>query len=402
MRTAALLLLLAVSCAAQFPAERLGFYQWVGVAPPGEADLLSGARRRGAELGLGVFRLYLGSRYDYRRPYLAPRRFAGEIDGPLTPAAILALPRYAEALDDATTHTLILTVYESRDYGGGSDDLNLLRPWSAADERAVREQIGALCDLLYSRWGDRPKTVILANHEADEKIMEILQHTGGDLERARSNLVAWTRARHDAVTQARAAHPDARLEILTAFEISMVNLRIASTAGRYQKTRLAHGVTALEEIVPHIQADLISYSAYESVNSPFETRNPDAPPAAIAVRLERDLNRIRAAAAGAISPHGRARFGDRFVLLGEVGFPREAFDGLPSGGLLARLERALRTAFAWGCPYVVLWQAFDAPRLGAEGWGYGAFDREGSPPALLASPSGCDSVAACLETWTAR
>ncbi|MBI1358546.1 MAG: hypothetical protein GC160_29770 [Acidobacteria bacterium] len=402
MRLLAVGLLAAALAWGQLPADRLGLYQWVSVPPSGDADLLTAARLETTELGLGAFRLYLGARFDYRRPYLAPGRFGGEIDGPVTPAAILGLPRYAAVLDDPKLSTVMLTVYESRNYGGGSDDLNLLRPWSSTDQQAVRDQIGALCELLYSRWGQAPKTVILANHEADEKLMEILQHTRGDLDRARANLVAWTLARQAAVESARAAHPEARLRVLTAFEVSILNLRVASTAGRYQKTRLVHGVTALAEVVPHIRTDLISYSSYESVNSPYETLDASAPPEAIAGRLERDLDRIREAAAGSVSPYGRELFGDRYVMLGELGFAREKFDSLPSGGVLPRLHQALQTAFAWGSPYVVLWQAFDSPRLGAEGWGYGVFDREGRPPALNPFSTGCDSVAVCLKTWAAR
>ncbi len=352
-------------------------------------------------LGLGLFRLYLGARYDYRRPYLSPERFEGEIDGPRTPASILQIPRYAATLDDPRLSTVVLTVYESRDYGGGPDDINLLRPWSEDDARLVGEQISELCRLIYERWGGQPKTVILANHEADEKMMEILQHSGGDLELARRNLAAWMRTRQAAVERARAVHPGASLQLFNAFEISVVNLRVAKTAGRYQKTNIASGVTALEEIVPLIQADLISYSAYESINSPYQTRRPDAPEQ-IRARLQRDLDQIRRAAGPSVSSAGRTRFGEKFVMLGELGFPREKFEPLPSGGVLLRLETALETALDWGAPYVVLWQAFDAPRLGAEGWGYGVFDSQGRPPKLQPTSKGCTTIAGCLPVWLDR
>lgn len=398
MRALLLLALAAAPLAAQNAAERVGFYQWVGVAPAGETDQLTAARRKTTELGLGVFRLYLGSRFDYVHPYLSAQRFEEAPDSALTPAAILQIPRYAAVLDDPALSTVVLTVYESRDYGGGPDDINLLRPWTDAEARMVDEQITALCRLLLERWGDQPKSVILANHEADEKLMEILQHSGGDLELARRNLVSWTNARQAAAARVREEYSDAALTILTAFEISMVHLRIARTAGRYQKTNIASGVTALEEIVPHIETDLISYSAYESVNSPYRTRVPDEP-AAIESRLRRDLEQIRVAAGSSISQVGRKRFGNQFVFVGELGFPREKFEPLPFGGVLPRLETALRTALEWGAPFVVLWQAFDAPRLGAEGWGYGAFDSEGMPPSLQPSESGCASVASCVPEW---
>ncbi len=400
---AALLLALAVCCplAGQSAADRVGFYQWVGVAPPGEADLLTAARERSARLGLGVFRLYVGARFDYREPYLSRRRFEGELREGVTPAAILQIPRYAAVLDDPRLSTIVLTVYETRDYGGGPDDINLLRPWTAVESALERNEIGELCELLYKRWGHLPKTVILTNHEADEKLMEILQHTGGDIDLARNNIVEWTRARQAALERARARYAEKALKIYTAFEISVVHLRVARTAGRYQKTNIASGYTALEEIVPHIQTDLISYSAYESVNSPYQTREPDAPEE-IADQLRRDLDKIRNAARASISSAGRRRFGDNFVFIGELGFPREKFEPLPSGGVLPRLKIAIETALDWGAPYVILWQTFDAPRLGAEGWGYGAFDSQGDAPPLHPIEPGCASIAGCLPIWLNR
>jgi hypothetical protein len=399
---------LCLPLAAQDAARRVGFYQWVGVAPPDDRDLLTAARERSAGLGLGAFRFYLGARFDYRNPYLSPRRFQREpregqeeLRNGLTPAAILQLPRYAAVLDDPRLSTIVLTVYETRDYGGGYDDINLLRPWTAAEAAVERNEMGELCELLYKRWGHLPKTVILANHEADEKLMEILQHSGGDIALARNNLVEWTRARHSAVERARARHPSTALKIFTAFEISVVNLRIARTAGRFRKTNIASGYTALEEVVPYIETDLISYSAYESVNSPYQTREPDAPEQIVA-RLRRDLDHIRNAARGSISAAGRRRFGQNFVFIGELGFPREKFEPLPSGGVLPRLKTAIETALDWGAPYVILWQAFDAPRLGAEGWGYGAFDSQGNAPSLQPTAPGCSSIAECLPIWLDR
>src|SRR5690606_2440216 len=148
---AALLLALVCCCplAGQSAADRVGFYQWVGVAPPGQPDLLTAARERSARLGLGVFRLYVGARFDYREPYLSRRRFEGELRDGVTPAAILEIPRYAAVLDDPRLSTIVLTAYETRDYGGGPDDINLLRPWTAAESALERNEIGELCELLY-------------------------------------------------------------------------------------------------------------------------------------------------------------------------------------------------------------------------------------------------------------
>jgi hypothetical protein len=381
--------------------SRIGFYQWRGAADAaGQQDLLTLARRRAVEAGGRVFRFYLGGRFDYVHPVLSPRRFEGDaMESPVTLAGIASLPRYREALADPALETIILTAYPVYDYGGGPDDLNLQRPWGPELERLEREQITALGHWLFREFGDSEKTVILANHEADEKLLEIANYTGSP-ETAIDTLRQWTRTRFEAVDSVRKAHPRARLRLFHAFEIALVNLQIQPRRNGYSKaaprTRQP-GWSALADVVPHVPFDLISYSAYESANSPYETQNTDRPPAETAERLRRDLDRIRNLARPSVSAAGRERFGDGFVILGELGYARDRFDHLPTGPVLPRIYFALRTALEWGCPYVVLWQVSDHPRSGGEAWGFGMYDRQGNTPPLEAPEGGCRSIKQCLE-----
>ncbi len=387
-----LLATVAPPCAAQQPlSERLGFYQWVGTPVQGNSDdLLTPARRYATATGTHVFRLYLGARYDYRH-------HAGHRPAPgSTPAQILAVPRYQAVLDDPNLHTIILTTYTSADYGAGPDDLSLLRPWTAAAGQAEREQIRALCEFLYARWGNRPKTVVIANSEADEKMLEIMNYTGSP-EQAVATMTAWTRTRHDAVTAARAAHPEARLRVLHGFEISLVNLALIQKGAAFEKTPSGTW-NALGDVVPHVRFDLLLYSTYESINSPYETRNTNVEASQAGVRLRRDLDRIRERSRASLSAEGRRLFADRFVAAGELGFARDRFEYLPTGGVLPRLLSALQAAADWGGPYIVLWLVFDTPKAGGEQFGFGLVDRQGRFPRLKPALSGCDSIQACLLT----
>ena len=356
-------------------ASQLGFYQWVGVGVDGDpADLLTQARRYAVAAGAQAFRFYLGPRFRY-----------GGAD-------------HRTILDDHALETIILTTYAARDYGAGPDDLNLLRPWDAAAEETERRQITELCASLYQYYGDRPKTVVLTNAEADDKLLEMMNYTGKP-DQALATLAAWTNARHAAITAAR--RPDLRLQIVHGFEISLVNLAIASDGkGGFVKSPAGRW-NALRDVVPRVRFDLLLYSTYESINSPYETQNADADPAQTGVRLRRDLDRIRTAARSSLSDLGRRLYGDRFVAAGELGFARDRYEHLPTGGVLPRLLSALQAARDWGCPYIVLWQVFDAPRAptvtGAEQWGFGLVDRHGGHPRLKpAAPSGCDTIYDCL------
>ena len=378
--------------------RRFGFYQWAGVgARDDPADLLTQARRRATAAGARVFRFYLGARFDYLQHPGSPRLFAADTLAAPSPAAILGLPRYRAALEDPELDTIILTTYTTEDSGAGADDLSLLRPWTAAAEEIESRQIGALCSFLYQRFAYLNKTIVIANSEADDKMLEILNYTGS-IEQAVENLVAWTRCRHRAIEQARAARPASRLRILHGFEVSLVNLKIGRAGTTFRKSP-SGAWNALAEVIPRVPFDLLLYSAYESTNSPFETQDTNTDPAGAGERLLRDLDRLRERARPSLSPAGRRLFGQRFVAIGELGFARERFEHLDSGGVLPRLSAALDAAQAWGCPYIVLWQIFDSPRAGGEAWGFGLVDSGGRAPRLRPGPEGCPSVEDCLRRW---
>jgi hypothetical protein len=393
---------------------RIGFYQWRGVAERGpDVDLLTLSRQRAVAAGGRVFRFYLGGRFDYVHAVLSPRRFEGDnLARTVSLEGIISLPRYRAVLADAGLETIVLTAYPVHDYGGGPDDFNLLRPWGPELEHLEREQITALGHWLFREFGDADKTVIVANHEADEKIMDIANYTGSP-EAAVHTFRQWMRTRQEAVEAVRKAYPNARLRFFHAFEIALVNLRVMPHREGFRKAApliplgpsLAppgaaarrRGWSALLDVVPHVPFDLISYSAYESTNSPYETQNPDQPWPETATRLRRDLDRIRTIARPSVSAAGRKRFGENFVMIGELGYARDRFEHLPSGPILPRLYSALRTSIERGCPYVVLWQVFDHPLNGGEAWGFGMYDRDGNVAPLKAREGGCRSIRQCLE-----
>ncbi len=400
-RVSGLALALILGLSAADLRERIGFYQWVG--PPtrqGEPDPLTAARKRATTLGAKVFRLYVGARFDYVHRLYSPRRFQSDpLEGPLTPAKIMALPRYRAVLEDPLLETVVLTVYPIADYGAGPDDMNLSRLWGPREREIEFSQTTELCDFLYREFGHLDKTVILANTEADNKLLDIMNYTGS-AQRAVDNLRAWMQTRFEAVSKARRANRGARLRILHAFEISLVNLQLVKQGSMYHKTARVRqgerGWNALQDVVPHVSFDLLSYSAYEATNSPYETQRIDVDAAWTGRRLERDVRLIRKRAASSVSETGRRRFGRNFVMIGELGYPRERFEVLPTGGVLPRLRSALAAAEAEGCPYIVLWQVFDNPRNGGEAWGFGMVDRLGRVPRLRAPEGECNSIESCI------
>ncbi len=361
-------LLLAVQA---FPAPnpRVGFYQWAGQPPFGaQQDLLTLARNRVKATGAGLLRFYVGPRFDYLHPVLSPHRFTGLAER--TPVHIIQLPHYRAALEDPELPTIVLTAYTALDYGAGYDDLNLLRPWTAREETAEYRQMFELASHLLDRYGSMNKTVVISNTEADDKMLEVMNYTGS-AETAIRNLRAWQNARYRAMDTARREHPQARLRLLSAFEISLVNMEIIRIQDRFSKHATGQW-NALRDVVPHVAFDLLSYSAYESTNSPFDTQQINTPPTDVGTRLLRDLSYLR-------ETTGKP------VMIGELGFPLDRFDRLPTGGVPARLAAALRAVGRARPEFVVFWQVFDAPLEGREPIQWGWLHPRREPPPILLS-----------------
>jgi hypothetical protein len=341
-------LLLALAAAALLfaqPNPRVGFYQWES---PIRGVLLPSPLFTAPELiqksGAGLFRIYVGPRFDYFEPVLSPRRFAGVVH--CTPLDILRLSHYKYVIEHPSLVTIVLTVYPARDYGGGCDDIHLSRTGIRGELDAEYRQMSDLAEFLLRDYGHLAKTVILANTEADNRMIEIMTHTGSS-ELAIRNMIAWQNTRFRAVDQVRRRYPKARLKLLNAFEIALVNLAIERQGHRFVKSPRGRW-NALRDVVPRVSFDLLSYSAYESTNAPFETGAIDTPPAATGQRLERDLARI-----------GRAT--PKPVMIGELGIPGDVYDKLPSGGVEPRLISAVDAIRRMRVAYVVFWQVYDAP-----------------------------------------
>lgn len=328
---------------------------------------------------------------------MSPKRFEDRATTPTSVLDVLDGAAYRAVLDEPSLDTVILTAYPLVDYGAGPDDINLLRPWTAREQEIETRQTTELCEWLFTNYGESGKTIVIANSEADEKLREIADYTG-DLSLAAANLTAWTVARHEAITNVRRRYPRARLRLLHAFEISMVNLRVVEEGARFRKgqapptTSARKATNALESVVPHVPFDLLSYSSYEAANSPYQTGNIHVAPADTSTRISRDIATIQHISANSVSTIGKREFPRNYVMIGEIGFARDRFESLPTGGVLARFDAALDAAVEQSCPFFTIWQTFDAPRDGRAAWGFGALDRRGRHPKLRRSRDGAETL----------
>jgi len=285
------LCVVCVICGSAF-AQSLGIYQWAGQVHSLSLPAIH-------EFGFDTARIFVGAKYDYQHPERSPKRFRGR-----SLTAIIA--RYRPLLDDPTIKTVWLTAYPVI----RGDEIDLRREVPEADWAEEGKQMRNMVRWLRQY---RNKVILISNHEADTKLAEA----------SAANVIRDYQVRYDAV---RSARGNAR--IFWGVEIS--------------KWKLDSDTNALATVVPKLDYDFISFSAWETVV-----------PGNIREALDDIASRTKPSA------EGRAFFGDRHVLIGEFGLAREW-----------KLETSkLQPFLDTGARYAIYWQLYDNTSGDVRGFG---------------------------------
>ncbi len=334
------------------PSDRLGVYSWEGQVPGGSAtarhssgagtDNLAPAVVDIERFDFRTVRIVVAGRYDYIHPARARRRFE-EVKKPVTLVKILALPRYRKILEHSQFKTVWLTAYPVFDYGQGPDEIDLRRKVAEREWEEEHRQLREMVEWLYRNFGDRDKVILISNNEADEKLREVLNATGKP-ELAVGNVERDLQTRFQAVTDVREKFPSARLKVFSGVEISLWKLKLGRTAtGEFVKQNL--GLNALEEVLPQVNYDFVSFSAWETMASKD-----------VHAALTEALADIRMRTRRSVTAAGRAFFGQYHVLLGEFRFARE---WKLAKAVTAGLAAVLRLLDSEQVRYAVYWQLYD-------------------------------------------
>lgn len=298
-----LLLLLSVDVQAQ----HLGVYHWAG-----EVDSLPHAAAALPRFHFDTLRIFLGGKYDYVHPENSPQRFDHR---KLTLAQIAALPRYRTVIGDPKIYTVWLTVYPVFDYGKGPAEIDLraVNPDWQEESRQIRE----LVESLYRQYGAQNRVILISNNETEEKVHEV---------GSSGNVVHDLQIRMQAVEEARAGFPRAKLKVLCGVEIKF--------------WRLGNASRPLDSMLPKLHYDFVSYTTWELLPHPE----------LIGEALDDIAKRTREHT----TPEGRAFFGEHHVLIGEFGKAREW--PLPAASVLKPFLDAVASGRT---PYAVYWQLYD-------------------------------------------
>jgi len=191
-----------------------------------------------------------------------------------------------------------------------------------------QRQFYELAKHLLTEYKGTGKTFILQHWEGDWLIRAGFNRAI-DLEPvAIRSMIEWLNARQTGVNQARQEIGQRGAKVYNAAEVNRV---VAS---------MKQGRPGLvNEVLPHTNLDLVSYSAWDAATEQFEDPNV----------FRQALDFI--AANMPDSPD----FGNKNVYIGEFGMPENKFS---AEQIQEAIPNAVQTALNWGCPYIVYWQLY--------------------------------------------
>ncbi len=207
---------------------------------------------------------------------------------------------------------------------------------------AVKAEIQELCTYLLTNYSG--KTFVIQNWEGDWALMGNTDPTTYVAKDRCQSMAAWFRARADGIAAAREAVPNSTSTVLMSVELN----RSLDPQRR-----------VVRDVLPYVQTDCVSISAYEAINPAFLEANMPAALASIDSLLRKEVFEIRKQ-----KPNAK-------IYIGEFGWPILEQPGFWNMG--QAIQQVFDTCNAlgldsWACVWEILDNA-DPYR------GYGCYDQ---------------------------
>jgi hypothetical protein len=230
--------------------------------------------------------------------------------------------------------TYVLTIFEHRNFHNGFPD-----PGPAELEQEFYD----LARYLLETYRGTGKTFILGHHEGDWHLRGTTDlSTQCDPDQTAINgMIRWYNARQAGVTRARQDVPPEGVHVYGAAEVNLVELAMQGRP------------TITNDVLPHTNMDLVSYSAYDTVIPAKD--DPDA----ARIKFREALNYLaqKMPDSSTLDPHGEP-FGNANVFVSEYGAPEQEWQ--PNGSIqqLRVTQVTVEEAYAFGCPWIIYWELF--------------------------------------------
>jgi hypothetical protein len=321
----------------------LGVANWGGIAGTSQgAALLSGSAKI---QDLGAKNIYLAMTPNFRS-----QDYPGVDFGQPTSLVELADSAPFRKVLSQPFETVAIAAYPL----GNADFMHHL------NTARVYQEMYQLTAYLIQKYRNSGKTFILKDWEADHKLEELNGPGKPATPDQIATYVAWWQTRHQAVDDARRALRSVRgVQVLDAIEFNALDEARKNLP------------SVLRDVIPQVDADIISYSAYESVNKP--------PLGEMRRRILDDVEFIRNFPGVRGRPLIIGEYG--FSELGDAALPescsaRSDCSGVEWGTASKRAEIATQAFNDAGIPLSYYWQIIDNPERDP---GYGIIHKDGTP-----------------------
>ena len=240
-----------------------------------------------------------------------------------------------KAVLDMRFSNYIFWAYAFSQYRGGDSQQSLASfqdGLSAGEASEVYREIHDLVAYLLKAYSGTGKTFYLGHWEGD-------WHLRWDYDRQRplrkeavDGMVRWLNVRQEAIDDAKRETPHHDVDVFGYTEVNLVQ-------------RGLHGQPcAVTEVLPNVDVDYVSYSAWDATNKPASAE-------ALRQKLVAGLDFIE----GHLRPRPDLPPGKR-VWIGEFGYPAISYSEAEAD---RNTRWVLRTGLEWGCPFVLYWELYN-------------------------------------------
>ena len=206
-----------------------------------------------------------------------------------------------------------------------------------AEARAYYDEMYALTAWLLERYSGTGKVFMLGNWEGDWLLLGRQNRELDPSPTAVEGMIAWMKIRQLAVDNARAAVPHEDVAVYHYIEVNLVKKAMAGRAS-----------IALS-VLPEVNPDLVSYSAYEAIK---QSPKPDL------MAIRQPLEQILAWLEGQLPPKEGLPF-KRRVFIGEFGYHADKSKPLTVKQQYMKSRFVMQSAVALDLPFALIWQMYN-------------------------------------------
>lgn len=259
--------------------------------------------------------------------YLTPKRYPWNSHWPAGCSSLLEVAQtpYFKSVFSKPFHTYILTAYAF-----GRDENYWTQGITPAEKAEETRQFYELTKYLLTTYRGTGKTFVLQHWEGDWALRrdspKPYDASFTPPATAIDGMIQWLNARQAGIVKARAEVTDTDVHVYGATEANRVGDSMAGKPG------------VANSVLPHTTVDLVSYSCYDSLDTPHH----------LAEAVDYLAAHLPPTAVFGQSPHS--------VYLGEFGYPENGREG--EAGVNNRVDTVLVTTISKGLPWAVYWQVY--------------------------------------------